>query len=241
MSSQKAFTTGAAVGSAATGLIAMVIANRRKITAKLGFQPSPVPIRPTPTLGSRDKPQPIPGLSSVAATSEKNARLGSRDKPQSIPGLASTTQASGKKSELTSRDKPQPIPGLTSKRPMPLPLLESLAEKTHLQPAASISISNNDGTHTTTSGYHLLRANGKPIGLSLTPYLDEANTQAGWALTHHQTGRMIDGPMSTKDEAHQLGTRLATLTTWDQKRLPADDMKQAAAIIKRHRAQRLAK
>ncbi len=85
-------------------------------------------------------------------------------------------------------------------------------------------------------GYRVLRANGSDTGLALTPHLDENNTpQDGWVVTHSQTGRMISGPFDTQNEAHNLTSQLATIMTWNQKRMPTNDLRQAATIVTQHR------
>jgi hypothetical protein len=126
-------------------------------------------------------------------------------------------------------------------KPTPLPLLNTPAEKTHLQAAASIAVSNDDGNNTTISGYRVLRDDGRDTGLSLTPHLDENNTpQDGWVVTHSRTGKLVDGPFDTRPEAHNLATQLAAIESWDQERMPVSDLKRAATIVEQNRRARKA-
>ena len=121
-------------------------------------------------------------------------------------------------------------------KPAPLSLLNTPVEKTHLQAASSIVVSNDDGTDTTTSGYRVLRDNGDDTGLSLTPHLDKNNTsQEGWVVTHSRTGKLVDGPFDTRTTAHNLATQLATIESWDQARMPVSDLKRAATIVEQNR------
>ena len=124
-------------------------------------------------------------------------------------------------------------------KPTPLPLLNTPAEKTHLQAAASIAVSNDDGDDTTTSGYRVLRDNRSDTGLSLTPHLDENNTpRDGWVVTHSRTGKLVDGPFDTRPAAHNLATQLAAIESWDQERMPVSDLKRAATIVEQNRRAR---
>ncbi len=110
-------------------------------------------------------------------------------------------------------------------------------EKTHLEADAAISIHSSEGSRTI-SGYRLHRSNGTDTGLALTPHLDQNNApQDGWVVTHSQSGKLIDGPYAAKKEAHQLATQLAAITTWQQDRMPTDDLKQAATIIQQYQTE----
>ena len=121
-------------------------------------------------------------------------------------------------------------------KPPPLPLLNTPVEKTHLQAASSIAVSNDDGNDTTTSGYRMLRDDGRDTGLSLTPHLDETGTpQDRWVVTHSRTGKLVDGPFDTRSDAHNLAMQLAAIESWDQERMPVSDLKRAATIVDQNR------
>lgn len=236
MSSRQAFLAGAATGSSVTGLMAVLVANRRKIADKLRRRRGPAPLQPAPR--SIPRPIPIPG----APGSSSGA---SRPIPKliPIPGAPGSSSAAS-----VSMSNPIPIPGAPDSspatsgpmvKPTPLPLLNTPAEKTHLQAAASIAVSNDDGNDTTTSGYRVLRDDGHDTGLSLTPHLDKNHTpQDGWVVTHSRTGKLVDGPFVTRPDAHNLATQLAAIENWDQERMPISDLKRAATIVDQHRRAR---
>jgi hypothetical protein len=141
-----------------------------------------------------------------------------------IPGIGSKPPASS---------GPIPIPGIGSKPPASL--------RTQLQ-LASITIRESAGSTKQTNGYEVLRVSGASTGLALTPYQsddkNDRNSANGspqrWSVTHMNSGMLIDGPIGSVSEAHELANRLSPLR-WTTLSVPEADMARAQKIVIEYR------
>jgi hypothetical protein len=217
MSSQQAFAVGVGAGASGTALGAALFANRRRIVNFFRRQKTGTrrPISLADGAAEKSTPIPIPGIGSKSL-----ARSG----PIPIPGIGSKRPANS---------GPIPIPGIGSKPPTSL--------RTELQPA-SITIRESAGSTKQTNGYEVLRASGASTGLALTPYQNDdkhdrnsANGSAQrWSVTHMNTGMLIDGPIGSVTEAHELANRLSPLR-WTTLSVPEADMGRAQKIVTEYR------
>ncbi len=227
LSGKQAFYAGVGTGAFGATLVAIVAANRKRIAGFFRGSASKPPSKNARPI--RPPAKPIPGLSGSVGS-------GIRPPARPIPGLSGATGGG-------SRPAAKPIPGLsgpatskTSPPAKPIPGLSAPPGQTKLKPA-SISLLSGRG-YEKKEGYEVIREDGAPTGLALTPYAGQTGEADGsgeqWGVTHIRTGKLIDGPYQDIPQAQALAAKLAPLQ-WDAKTTPPASLKRAGKVISEHR------
>ncbi|MCB0014197.1 MAG: hypothetical protein KDE34_19930 [Anaerolineales bacterium] len=220
MSSKQAFFTGLAVGASGTGLGALLVTNRQRLTNLLQRTKAP-----RQALAVNSQSGPANGTPRV------------KKQPKPIPALAA---GSGGKSQ------PKPIPGLTksgSSRSTAKPIPVLATSPTTLQAAAVEMKTGSDEPYLAQNSYRVVRADGSDTGLAVTPYLDpgQANGKPAvkadaWGVTHTGSGALVDGPYDNIEQAQELATKLSNLS-WSGA-MSMQEVSQAQRIVQAHRKSR---
>lgn len=217
ISSKQAFFTGLAVGASGTGLGALLVANRQRITNL--FQRSNSPRQ---ALALTGKPQ----------LGNGTARMKKQPKP--IPALAIKSEG---------RSKPKPIPGLvksgsTALISKPIPVLAT--SPTTLQASAVEMKTGSGEPFLAKNSYRVVRADGSDTGLAVTPYLESGQANGkpavkadAWGVTHTGSGALVDGPYDNIEQAQELATKLSNLS-WIGT-MSKQEVGQAQRIVQAHR------
>jgi hypothetical protein len=211
LSSKQAFFTGLAIGASGTGLGALAVVNRQRLTDLL----------------QRAK-APRQALAVSRPSGSGNGTTPAKKQPKPIPALAA------------GKSRPTPIPGLTKSgssrlSPKPIPVLAT--SPTTLQ-AAAVEIKTGGGgeSYLAQNSYRVVRADGSDTGLAVTPYLKSgqpAGQTEAWGVTHTGSGALVDGPYASVDQAQALATKLSNLA-WTGP-LSKQEIGQAHRIVQAHR------